>query len=150
MKIENQVAPERTGWRDEGISRRHRKWGVGCPAVDIDFLLVEYGWAGPAALVEYKNERAQRLVYSNRSYRALGIVASGACIPFFECRYKSDFTSYEVTPLNGIAKNVWLPDGPAEMSEKQYVTFLYKMRSKPLPSDLDWDGGSLRSSESDE
>ena len=36
-----EVRKERTGWRDEEISRRHRLWGVSCAATDIDFLLVE-------------------------------------------------------------------------------------------------------------
>lgn len=33
------TAQERTGWRDEEISARHRIWGVNCPAVDLDFLM---------------------------------------------------------------------------------------------------------------
>lgn len=36
------VAEERNGWRDERISKRHRQWGRDCPAVDIDFLMLEY------------------------------------------------------------------------------------------------------------
>ena len=35
-----EVRPERTGWRDEKLSQRHRMWGWDCPAVDIDFLLL--------------------------------------------------------------------------------------------------------------
>ena len=35
------VPRERTGWRDEEISRRHRLYGVSCPMIDIDFLVSE-------------------------------------------------------------------------------------------------------------
>ena len=146
MRI-SKTAPERTGWRDQGISEHHRLWGVGALAVDVDFVLLEYSWNGPAALIEYKNEYAREADYSNGSYRALAVLASGGCTPFFESRYKSDFTSYEVTPLNGIAKRYWLENGPVTMTEKEYVTFLYLLRAQPLPSYLDWDGGSLRDSE---
>ena len=49
---------ERTGWRDEGISRRHRTWGVALTAVDLDFMLVEYTDGKATALIEYKSEHA--------------------------------------------------------------------------------------------
>ena len=48
-----EVRNERTGWRDEGISRRHRLWGVTCAATDIDFLLVEQNYNTPRAIVEW-------------------------------------------------------------------------------------------------
>ena len=57
MKV-MEVKKERSGWRDEGISRRHRLWGVSCSATDIDFLLVEYIYNTPKAIIEYKNEHA--------------------------------------------------------------------------------------------
>ena len=53
---------ERTGWRDERISQRHRLWGVECQAIDLDFLLVEYRSEyddiRPVAIIEYKHECA--------------------------------------------------------------------------------------------
>jgi hypothetical protein len=36
------IPPERNGWRDLEMSLRHKLWGFHCPAVDIDFLMVEY------------------------------------------------------------------------------------------------------------
>ena len=51
------VAPERTGWRDEKISLRHRMWGFDCPAVDVDFVMVEFDRARVVAIVEYKNPK---------------------------------------------------------------------------------------------
>ena len=47
-----EVRAERTGWRDEGLSQEHRKWGFDCPAF-------EYDTECASALVEYKNEHAK-------------------------------------------------------------------------------------------
>lgn len=38
---------ERTGWRDERLSRRHREWGFDCPMVDCDFIAVEFDHKEP-------------------------------------------------------------------------------------------------------
>ena len=76
------VAQERSGWRDEGISLRHRKWGWDCPAVDIDFLLIEYDHGKAIALVEYKNEHAPRQRgATSASHRAIADLASKAGLP---------------------------------------------------------------------
>lgn len=32
-----QVRKERTEWRDLSLSKRHRRWGWDCPAVDLGF-----------------------------------------------------------------------------------------------------------------
>ena len=53
------VRRERSGWRDEWISKRHRLWGFDCPAVDIDFLMLEYDRSVPCALIEYKEQHAR-------------------------------------------------------------------------------------------
>lgn len=48
-------AYERSGWRDMELSGRHRIWGFNCPAVDLDFLMVEYNLGIAIAVVEYKH-----------------------------------------------------------------------------------------------
>ena len=70
MKV-MEVKKERSGWRDEGISRRHRLWGVSCSATDIDFLLVEYIYNTPKAIIEYKNEHAPPQKLSASQYQVL-------------------------------------------------------------------------------
>ena len=55
------VKEERSGWRDEMLSQRHRDWGFNCPAIDIDFLLIEYNSAKVKALVEYNMDEAFKL-----------------------------------------------------------------------------------------
>lgn len=119
---------ERTGWRDEALSNRHRTWGKGCAAVDIDFLMLEYNYAAPAALVEYKNEFAAVQSSKHFTYQALAELANRARIPFFACRYASDFSWWKVTPLNPNAKE-HIPETTV-MTESQWVELLYKTRGK--------------------
>jgi hypothetical protein len=58
---------ERTGWRDEAFSARHREYGHNVPMLDVDFLCCEYNHFKPRAIVDYKS-------------------ASGVCPPFFTGR----------------------------------------------------------------
>ena len=129
-----QVAPERTGWRDEQISLRHRHWGFDCPAVDLDFLMVEYDSGKVCAIVEYKNEFAAVQYSSHPSYKAIRGLANKAKIPFFACRYSSDFSSWKVTPINHYASK-YLTE-PVELSEKGWVELLYRIRGRVLKTDL--------------
>jgi len=48
-----EVRPERTGWRDLELSKRHRQWGWDCPGIDLDFLFLEYDRGKAVAIVEY-------------------------------------------------------------------------------------------------
>jgi len=95
-----EVAQERTGWRDQEISARHSMWGYDCPALDIDFLLLEYDQGKAAALVEFKNEKAMPIRMGHPSIRALIGLADAAKIPLFLVRYAGDFSWYFVTPGN--------------------------------------------------
>ncbi len=130
----NPVAPERTGWRDEKISLRHRMWGFDCPAVDIDFLMVEYDSGRVCCLVEYKNEMAMPQYPSHPSYRAMIDLADRASIPFIACRYASDFSWWKAHPLNANAMK-HLPI-PAELTEMEWVKLLYQIRGRTMPRDL--------------
>ena len=131
-------AEERTGWRDEALSKRHREWGCDCPAVDIDFLLIEYDHAEPKALVEYKNQHAAPITVSkNASLIAMAKVATRANIPAFIVRYADDFSWWKVCALNQIASN-FLPETeePPMMDEIGWVTLLYKVRNRKIPQSV--------------
>lgn len=125
-----ETLPERSGWRDEKISRQHRLWGVECQITDIDFLVLEYykeyDVIRPTALVEYKNIRAKRQNSNYPQYVALAKLGSAANIPFFVVIYSDDFQKMIVQPMNAWAK-VTVPRETC-MSERQYVTFLYRLR----------------------
>jgi len=127
----NGVAPERTGWRDESISRRHRIWGFDCPTVDVDFILVEYDVGKAVALVEYKHEAAQSLSVDHPSYLAIGGLADNSQIPFFECRYASDFSWLIARPCNSFAEKFL--EVATALKELEWVSLLYRIRGRTVP-----------------
>jgi len=117
---------ERTGWRDQEISLRHRMWGFNCPAVDLDFLMVEYNLGKPCGLVEYKHHHAQMPNVKHATYRALSELASMGSLPFIIAFYWPENWAFRVYPVNQIAKHHY-GEGQA-MSEYQYVQSLYRIR----------------------
>lgn len=124
------TAYERSGWRDEAISRRHRDWGFNCPAVDLDFLMVEYNLGCPVAVVEYKSHQAKPPVLKHPTYRALGELYNreGEQLPLFIARYWRDVWAFRVLAVNESAQR-WLgPNKWVDMSEHEFVTGLYKLR----------------------
>jgi len=132
--VQKKVKKERTGWRDYGLSERHRRWGWDCPAVDLDFLMLEYDRGKAVAIVEYKHELAPQQYASHPSYQAIIDLGNRAGLPVFACRYSSDYSWFRVVPLNKIAKE-WLLE-VKKMSESEWVAFLYKLRGYDLPRDV--------------
>lgn len=131
-----QVRPERTGWRDLELSARHRRWGWDCPAVDLDFLFLEYDHGKAVALVEYKHENAQPQYATHPTYQAMIDLGTRAQVPVFAVRYKSDFSEWKVVPLNTIAMSK-LKERKT-MTEREWITFLYELRGyKPSPALFD-------------
>lgn len=134
MSDQNPVRQERTGWRDQALSSRHRLWGYNCPMDDIDFLVCEYDQCKVVALVEYKNQHAKPHFMSNPNIQALIDLANCAQRPFFVVRYADDLSLFRVVPINHIAKR-----STAEavvMSELEYVTFLYELRGRNIPQSI--------------
>jgi len=125
------VREERTHWRDARISARHRAWGWDCPAVDIDFLLLEYDGGKAMALVEYKHEHAPELRLAHPSVRAVVNLADRAGLPAFVVRYADDFSWWFATPLNGRARTL-LPEA-RHLTEEEWVALLYRSRGRHLP-----------------
>lgn len=135
------VKSERSGWRDLALSERHRKWGWDCPAVDLDFLFLEYDKGQPVAIVEYKHECASPQYACHPTYQAMINLGTRAGIPVFAVRYKSDFTEWIVIPLNEIARTA--QQERISMSEREFVTFLYRLRGYTPPDEL-FDGASIK------
>jgi len=136
-----EVREERSGWRDLDLSQRHRKWGWDCPAVDLDFLFLEYDKGKAVAIVEYKHERAAPQYASHPTYQAMIDLGTRAHIPVFVCRYKSDFSEWLAVPLNEFAYER-LPERRT-MTEREWVTFLYELRGYTPPESL-FDGANIR------
>ncbi len=133
------VRPERSGWRDLALSQRHRQWGWDCPAVDVDFLLVEYDGGKASALVEYKHEQAPWLRVWHPTVRALIDLANRAELPAFVVRYASDFSWWLVRPINQLAQD-WLPE-TRRLTERQWVALLFRIRGREMPAELNLAGG---------
>lgn len=129
-----EVRKERSGWRDLRLSARHREWGWNTPAVDLDFLFLEYDKGKAVALVEYKHECASTQHSIHPTYQAMIDLGDRAKVPVFACRYKDDFSEWRVVPLNGFARK-WIPQIET-MTERQWVTFLYKIRGYDLPKSV--------------
>jgi len=90
----------------------------------------------PAALVEYKNERAATQWSTHPSYRAMIKLGTRAGVPVFAVRYKSDFSEWKVVPLNELSRK-FLPNGErASMTEREYVSLLYEIRGRKPPDDI--------------
>jgi hypothetical protein len=127
------VREERTGWRDQRISARHRAWGYDCPALDIDFLLLEYDAGKAVALVEYKHEDAPAVRRSHPSIQAIIDLADRAGLPAFVVRYADNFAWWYVIPLNDHARTVFAAEG--FLNEAGWVELLYRCRGRALPAD---------------
>jgi hypothetical protein len=139
---------ERTGWRDQALSERHREWGINCPAVDLDFLMVEYDYGKPAGIIEYKNFRARPVSRVHPTIRALSYLATRAEIPFFVVRYMGpkDCSNwkFDISPINRIAESACATHLNSEtgssgyLIEAEFVSFLYAIRGRgfQLPEEV--------------
>lgn len=121
------VRLERTGWRDQAISARHRLWGFNCPAVDLDFLMVEYNLGKPVGLIEYKHYLASDPNLMHPTYRALRELADLAGLPFAIARYWPSAWSFQVSPINDAALEHFNAD--ELLTEREFVSRLYAIRS---------------------
>lgn len=129
------VRQERTNWRDAAISQRHRMYGWDAPALDIDFLMLEYDSGKPAALVEYKAQGAQAVKASHPSMQAIRTLANAAHIPFLVVFYSQVKNwCFHATPMNPFAQR-YVPQ-PAYFSEREYVLLLYRLRNRACPSNI--------------
>ncbi len=138
-------ANERHNRRDEIISAKHRRWGHIFPAVDIDFLLVEYDRAQAQALIEYRH--ANGVVVNDASIKAITDLANRAGVPFFIVRYyyaTDDGTLWKeatidtpawfrITSCNQHAEQLWTThDADTWMTEDEYVVWLHKIRGRHI------------------
>lgn len=143
----NSVRAERTGWRDQEISAKHRDWGFNCPAVDLDFLMLEYNHSKPSALVEYKHKNAIPPNTRAANYRALVALADMGNIPCLIATYDPNDWSFIVTPLNEKARIYYGRAAGIVLSEKRFVKSLYLLRKTTLSKEDDLVIGKLSGEE---
>lgn len=126
---------ERTGWRDSALSERHGHWGFNCPAVDLDFVMMEYNHGKPSALVEYKHKSAKKPDLTHATYRALVDLADNygpGPLPCFVAIYDPEDWSFIVIPLNGRAKQHYKHCENERLSERRFVRSLHLLRKSVL------------------
>jgi len=132
-------ATERTGWRDQEISARHRRWGFNCPAVDVDFMLIEYDEGIPVAIIDYKlglqreveptaaNHRAQQNLYVKANHQYIPV-------PHYIVTYETQPAwRFRIRAVGVYALIYMKVAGGTELrtlSESEYVAWLYEMRSQ--------------------
>ena len=123
--------------RDAHLSARHRTWGHDLPAVDIDFLLVEYFNREPYAIIDYRHENGRINLKSANSI-VLQRLGDRAILPAWIVvySYPMDETAlwaepiegpwkFRPVPLNDLARKY--PSG--QMIEADYVRWLETVRT---------------------
>jgi len=128
------TAYERTHWRDEALSERHRGYGLDAPMVDVDFLCLEYDTGKPVAIVEYKLGSPRPLDLEHSSYKAVRRLADASKIPFAVVFYNSTVWVYTAFPANHWATE-WFREGE-ELTEVGYVKRLYRLRGREAPPEV--------------
>ncbi len=120
---------ERTGWRDQQISERHRHWGSDIYFTDIDFCGIEYYSRKGIILVEYKEWcKRDSLVIQSAPHQTLAWLADGRSIPACVVIYNFDVLprTFEVIPLNDSARRHF---GKRRiMTEEEWVTHQFRLR----------------------
>ena len=125
------------------ISDRHRRYGYGLPATDLDFVMLEYGngHTEPVAIIEYKRSHRRTLSAGEQnSVSAIGRLAERAGIPAFTVTYDPDAWTFIVHPSNALAAehdafHAHAPIG-YRLGEAEFVEFLYGLRGKRPPMEV--------------
>lgn len=149
------AAPERSNWRCQWISTRHREWGGGVPFTDVDCILsddvtlpedlmgIEYDNEIPYALIEYKDWNANinlnHTGIKTQKYIAdnLRLPDGSFGIPFFVVVYNKDYHVFHVIPMNEKAKKVPWCQTAKDWTERNYVRMLYWLRKKKCPQHIE-------------
>jgi len=103
--------------------------------LDIDFLCCEYDSSVPRGLVEFKHQLAAEVKAIHPSMQALRLLADASNIPLFVARYADDFKWWDIEALNGRAIE-YLPARRETITNRAWITLLYKVRDRELPRDF--------------
>lgn len=129
----NNVPVERSRFRDEWISQWHRSLGYGFPAVDVDFLLIEYDRRIPIALIDYK-ARAPKdsdIDQTSANIQAICWMADASGLSFWWTYYRAESKQFYPRPMNELARG--LIKRERWMDEDEYTRFLKHLRTVGNP-----------------
>ena len=136
--------------RDAWLSSRHRTWGYNVPAMDVDFLMVEYDKCVPKGIIDYKHEHAT-LDLTNVGAKTLCNLGNMAKIPAFIVQYghsnqdgwwgevaEDSVPFFVVWPLNEHASRFMVTHQfkTEQIDEVAFVEFLYELRGRKIPADI--------------
>lgn len=137
------TANERHFKRDAILSAKHRTWGYNVPAVDIDFLMIEYDQSVAKALVEYRHINGA--VRVDASVQAIIDLADRAGLPFFIVQYyyatddgRTKWKEaaidtpafFRITTMNKLAEQAYFSD--EWINEQQYKEWLHQIRGRSV------------------
>lgn len=129
---------ERSHWRDEAISLRHRRWwGDNCPAVDLDFLLLEFHHGVSVAIIDYKHHAKRNPLQGldTNTIKALGGLYNERHenLPFIVTRYwPDDGWGCKALPMNDRARQLMGAQDWVPLTERSWVGWLYQLRRVAL------------------
>lgn len=130
MSDERIVKPRLTNFGDGPISDWHRETlGYDMPAVDIDFLLVEYDQGLPCAVLDYKHSNAKVIAYTHPSVRALRELCNERqyALPYFTVKYAEDMKFFQVFPMNQAGlREIAAPY--KVMADEEFIEFQQRLR----------------------
>ena len=110
----------------------HRMFGQDCPAIDLDFVLVEFDHERPVALIEYKHCSGKPIqTDQNIGVSVLRNLGDMAKLPAFICRYDLVNGRFKLAAINDLGLR-FMPE-IKELSTEEYVNFLYVLRGRPGP-----------------
>ena len=124
---------QRSPFRHEDISLRHRQWGpLGLCDIDAWYTL-ELRRKTPVALISYKRQGYKEASESEMTAEGFIALGKAAQLPVFEVIYSVDMGTFIVDPKNARAKAVH-PGGV--MDECAYVSLLYRLRRMQMPGGI--------------
>jgi hypothetical protein len=108
---------------------------MNCPAVDLDFVLLEFNHGAPVAVVDYKHCAKVNPLDDLNEWAIAAMAAlyneRGEHLPFFVARYWPDTWAFKVLAMNDPARE-WLRESWVPMTEQAWVTLLHRIRSEAL------------------
>jgi hypothetical protein len=157
-KMQNEVRPERSGWRDEVISKWHKTLDIFVPTTDVDAILTgfgvsESGWLEfdydtPWAIIEYKlrDNLDPSTVEVNHSMRACLALANQASLPYIIVIHDRACHNFLVKLVNDYAVDKvksfsFAPDKISsewfKLCERNMVRFFYLLHNKKAEDHID-------------
>jgi|SRR5271157_417090 len=127
------VVPEADSWPvHREMSLRHREWGLNCPAVDLDYLLIDFNHCVPVCILEYKYMTSP----TNDSNTTATLRLAEHCgIPYFGAQYNNRAWWFIVSAYR-IGQGIVPGDEKKRYNEQSFREFLYELRDRAVAKNI--------------